>query len=89
VTQERTAADGRPYKPKSAAWLTQHIRKTSWRALHRVIYTTSRLEFLPNRLVAARNSRGVRAPAQRPVRGTSPRYGDITPARSVQAGGMA
>src|SRR5208282_1260778 len=44
---------------------TQHIRKTSWRALHRVIYTTSRLEFLLNRLVSptASGPQGPRASA--------------------------
>src|SRR5208283_3066821 len=53
-----------------------------------MIYTSSRLEFLPNRLVPVRSGRRVRAPAQRPVRGTSLRYGDITPAHTVQAGGI-
>jgi len=73
-----------------APWQTEHIGKTSWTAPHRVIYTTPRLEFLPNRLVipSASGPQGPRASAASRSRDL-PRYGDITPARSVQAGGIA
>ena len=85
VRKERSDASDR----EAVGCRTEHIPQTSSCTPLSLIYTTSRLEFLPNRLVPARSGRRVRAPAQRPARGSSPRYGDITPARSVQAGGIA